>query len=101
MLSALERQFHGTCALVRVQLMRAAERSDVEECFPIVRNRHLISNDDEKLIRACFAADDRMGEQVPSDNADNADNDAALISKETIARLHMIVSSQLNVADSA
>ena len=92
MTPTLARQFHGTCALVRVQLMRAAENSDVEACFPVVRSRELITEDDECFIRACFALDDAL------QRGDEPNN---LLTKETIARLHMIVASRLNVADSA
>lgn len=92
MAPTLERQFHGTCALMRVQLMRAAENSDVEACFPLVRARGLITEDDERFIRACFALDESV--QLGGEPGE-------LLSKDSIARLHMIVASRLNVADSA
>lgn len=100
---ALTRQFHATCILLRMQLIRAAQSYDMEECLRTVRSKGMVSQEDETFIRACLAANERL--QASEDAVDSASESTGesdpIVSYESVNRIHVIVSSRLNIADSA
>ena len=87
----LQRQFHGTCALIQVQMMRAAECRNIEKCYIDLTKAGKITQDDVVFIKNCLELDNSQDFSQLDEQTVN----------ERIARLHSIVASKLNVADSA
>lgn len=88
----LQRQYHGTCALVQVQMMRAAECRDIDKCYTELIAAGKITRDDVDFIKSCLNLDNKPNEFSQENN---------MSIKERITHLHSIVASKLNVADSA
>ncbi len=74
-------------------MMRAAECRDIEKCYTDLVGAGKITQDDVIFIKECLEIDS----VTPCDSA--ASTQSAI--KARIARLHSIVASKLNVADSA
>lgn len=87
----LHRQFAGQARLVRLLLWRIGDSTDLETCFSVAKDAHMISDDDEVFLRSCM----ELEEDSRDDSARVLD-----IDRTTIERLRRCA-DKLNRADSA
>lgn len=66
---SIERQFHGTVALMLLHLRRLAQSNDVDAGFAAGRELRMIDAGHEAFMRRCLALDDQLqAGQSPSES---------------------------------
>lgn len=69
----IDRQFLGTVRLVTLHLWRVAHSTDIDEGFAAARKLGMISEENERFMRACL----EMGRELEDENGSNSRPGAA------------------------